>query len=305
MNGTSFQSDIKYWLKQGNAVNHLLFWNILVFVVVGLVNVLAFFSGSFGMVSVFLSDKLALHSFYPTLLRQPWGVFTYMFTHEGLFHLFFNMLNLYWFGNLFRSFLGNQRVLPVYILGSLAGALAFVLAFNYLPTLQPFVAHATLIGASASVMCLLVSCATLTPNYEIGLLFIGSIRLKWLALAIVVLDLITIPYANPGGMFAHLGGALLGFSYIKLLQGGRDMAAPLVYLFDKLGNRPRITLKPKVQQHRKAGNFKPKKSPLRVIKKEENPQRHLDELLDKINERGYHSLSSDEKAFLEKFSKEN
>ncbi|PUZ29501.1 rhomboid family intramembrane serine protease [Chitinophaga parva] len=307
MNGTSFQSDIKYWLKQGNTVNHLLFWNIVVFLVLGIISLIAWASASPAMEAAenFADTQLALHASFPVLLRQPWGLFTYMFTHEGLLHLFFNMLNLYWFGNLFRSFLGNQRVLPLYLMGGLAGGLVFVLLFNYLPALRPAAGAATLIGASASVMCLLVAQATLTPNYEIGLLLIGPVKLKWLALAIVVIDLLTMSGGNPGGLGSHLGGALLGFGYIKLLQAGHDISTPLVYIFDKLGNRPRIALKPKVQAKRRAGNFKPKKSPLRVVKREENPQLRVDELLDKINERGYQSLSSDEKAFLEKFSKEN
>lgn len=306
MNGTSFQSEIKYWLKQGNTVNHLLFWNTIVFLVMGIVHLISWASATPSMASAeaFLGNQLSLHSSFPVLLHQPWGLFTYMFTHEGLFHLFFNMLNLYWFGNLFRSFLGNQRVLPLYLMGGLAGGIVFVLLFNYLPALQHDAGVATLIGASAAVMCLLVAQATLTPNYEIGLLLIGPVKLKWLALAIVLIDLLTMSGGNPGGLGSHLGGALLGFSYVKLLQAGYDISSPLVYIFDKLGNRPRIALKPKVQTKRRPGSFKPKKSPLRVVKKEENPQLRVDELLDKINEKGYQSLSGDEKAFLEKFSKE-
>jgi membrane associated rhomboid family serine protease len=294
MNGTSFRSDIRYWLRQGNTINHLLFWNIVVFLLLGVVHVAGWISPAAGFVPTFLYEQLSLHSALPAFIVKPWGLFTYMFTHVAIFHIFFNMLNLYWFGNLFRSFLGNHRVLPLYLLGGITGGLVFLLVYNLAyPSLD-----GTLIGASASVICLLVACATKIPNYEIGLLFLGSIRLKWLALAIVVLDAIAIPDGNTGGIAAHLGGALMGFVYVKLLDNGTDICQPLIWLFNR---RVRVEATGKRKRM-----FKPKKSPLKVVKNgpEENRQLRLDQLLDKINDKGFESLSPDEKAWLKRMSQE-
>lgn len=296
MNGTSFQSDIRYWLRQGNTVNHLLFWNIAIFLVLGILRLITYFGGP-QAVFVFTYDQIVLHSNLGVLLTKPWGLFTYMFAHLNIFHIFFNLLNLYWFGNLFRDFLGNKRILPLYLLGGLTGGLLYILSFNLL---YPTEVDTTMLGASAAVMCLLVACATQLPNYEIGLLLLGSIRLKWLAIAIIALDLISIPsQGNLGGIIAHVGGAALGFVYIRLLKNGTDLCQPLIWVFDALSGAS--ASKPKQKRP-----FKPKKSPLKVVKKamEENKQHRLDQLLDKINENGIGSLSPEEKAWLDKHSQE-
>jgi len=226
-------------------------------------------------------------------ILKPWGLITYMFTHVEIFHALFNMINLYWFGNLFRDFLGNKRVLPLYLLGGMAGGLLYLLSAS----LFPGYVGTTMVGASAAIMCILVAAATLMPNFEIGLMFLGSVKLKWLAMALVVLGLISIPNGNIGGLISHMGGSLLGFLYIRTLQAGTDLCQPLIWLFDFKNRR---------QQQAVTRKFKPKKSPLKVVKKAEDrdPSR-LDQLLDKINEKGYNSLSAEEKAWLDKVSKEN
>ncbi|MEC5142513.1 rhomboid family intramembrane serine protease [Chitinophaga sp. 212800010-3] len=292
MNGTSFQSDIRYWLRQGNTVNHLLFWNIVVFLGLNILRLIAFLTKQ-PAPFIWTYDQLAMHMPPAAFILKPWGLITYMFTHVAVFHVLYNMINLYWFGNLFRDFLGNKRVLPLYLLGGIAGGLLYLLC----GVIFPGYAGSTMVGASASIMCILMAAATLMPNYEIGLLFIGGVKLKWLAIALIVLGLISIPDGNIGGIVSHLGGVLLGFLYVRTLQAGTDLCQPLIWLFDASNWR-----RPK-QSNRK---FKPKKSPLKVVKKadDSNPSR-LDQLLDKINEKGYNSLSAEEKAWLDKVSKEN
>ncbi|MDQ0108336.1 membrane associated rhomboid family serine protease [Chitinophaga terrae (ex Kim and Jung 2007)] len=294
MNGTSFQSDIRYWLRKGNTVNHLLFWNILIFLVVNILRLIAFVTHQVTPFS-WVVDELSLRVPFNTFILQPWGLLTYMFTHVDIFHVLFNMINLYWFGNLFRDFLGDKRVLPLYLLGGFAGGILYLASASLFAS--PYLGL-SLIGASASVMCILVACATLMPNYEIGLMFFGNVKLKWLAIALIALGLISIPNGNIGGIISHMGGSLFGFIYIRLLQAGNDMCKPLIWLFGSKG---------RMEERRTANRkFKPKKSPLKVVKKTEdsNPSR-LDQLLDKINEKGYNSLSAEEKAWLEKVSKEN
>lgn len=291
MNGTSFSSDIRYWLRQGNTINYLLFWNIIVFLVMGILYLIGYLASSTAFISQFLYENLSLHSNVFEFARKPWGLITYMFTHLAFLHILFNMLNLYWFGNIFRSFLGNQRVLPLYILGGIAGGVAYLLVYN----LGLGGLNLPMIGASASIMAILIACATKLPNYEIGLLFIGSVRLKWLALAVIVLDLIAIPNGNLGGIVAHLGGAIFGFVYIKLLDSGYDMCQPLIWLFSR-----------RVMAEKPKRSFRPKKSPLKLVKsvQDENKQLRLDQLLDKINDNGIESLSPEERAWLKKMSQE-
>ena len=292
MNGTSFQSDIRYWLRQGNTVNHLLLWNIIVFLGINILYIVNTFSPANPAFS-WTFDQLALHSQLSTFIIKPWGIITYMFTHVEIFHMFFNMLNLYWFGNLFRGFLGNKRILPLYLMGGITGGLLYMLCYNLF--LGGYAS--TMVGASASVMCILVACATLMPNYEIGLLFLGNVKLKWLALGLIALGIVSIPRGNLGGIISHMGGALFGFFYIRILQNGTDLCKPLIWLFDADTRR---------ESKQKQARMKPKKSPLKVVKKpEDNSQLRLDQLLDKINEKGYQSLSAEEKAWLDKVSKEN
>lgn len=294
MNGTSFRADIRYWLRQGNTINHLLFWNIVVFLVLKIAQLIANFSPAANAFFNIAFNEAVLHSSLPVFITRPWGLVSYMFTHVDIFHIFFNMLNLYYFGNLFRSFLGNHRVLPLYLLGGIVGGLSYLALYNILGA-----DDATLLGASGAVMCLLIACATKIPNYEVGLLFIGAVRLKWLAIAVLVLDILSLGSTNTGGIIAHLGGALMGFLYIKLLDNGTDLCQPLIWLFNR---RVRV----EAIQGRTRRSFKPKKSPLKVVRNhpEENKQLRLDQLLDKINARGLESLSPEEKAWLNKMSQE-
>ncbi|SEW33254.1 rhomboid family intramembrane serine protease [Chitinophaga arvensicola] len=292
MNGTSFQTDIRYWLRQGNTVNHLLFWNIIIFLGLNILRLIAFLTRQPAPFD-WTYEQLAMNVPLSAFILKPWGLITYMFTHVGIFHVLFNMINLYWFGNLFRDFLGNKRVLPLYLMGGIAGGLLYLLSAS----LFPGYVGTTMVGASAAIMCILVAAATLMPNFEIGLMFLGSVKLKWLALALVLLGLISIPDGNIGGLISHMGGTLLGFLYVRILQAGTDLCQPLIWLFDFNSRR---------QQRPANRKFKPKKSPLKVVKKAEDrdPSR-LDQLLDKINEKGYQSLSAEEKAWLDKVSKEN
>jgi membrane associated rhomboid family serine protease len=295
MNGTSFRSDIRYWLGQGNTINHLLFWNIVVFLVVGIMRLVSMVFPAVVPTTEFTMTQLAMWGTPQMFSSHPWGLITYMFTHFAVFHIVFNMLNLYWFGNLFRSFLGNHRVFPLYLYGGIVGGLSYLLVYSLAYPNLPI----PMVGASASIMCILVACATKIPNYEIGLMFIGPVKLKWLAIAILVLDIVSIPEGNMGGMIAHLGGSLVGFVYIKLLDNGTDLCQPLIWLFNR-------QVRAEVPKRRRQRSYVPKKSPLKVVRNapEENKQSRLDQLLDKINDKGMESLSPEEKAWLRNISQE-
>ncbi|MXV51782.1 rhomboid family intramembrane serine protease [Pedobacter sp. HMF7647] len=226
---------------------------------------------------------MAAPAYLPTLALKFWTPLTYMFTHVDFLHILFNMLWLFWLGKIFIDFLKQRQFVFVYLAGGLAGVLLFILAFNFLPAFKNDVQFsAPLIGASASVMAVVVATATLLPNYSIMLLFFGEVRLKYLAIGYIILSLIDI-LSNPGGSFAHLGGALFGFIYIKQLQSGNDWSKIFA-----------------------------KRSKLKVVRKNKSASRGnipdqdvIDNILDKISRSGYDSLTKFEKEQLFNASKKN
>ena len=280
MNRSVF-SDLYYKVfKSGNPLFLFIGINVLVFLLIQLVAVFEFLSGSSGA-SLWLMKQIAMPAHLLTLINKFWTIITYMFGHDGLFHILFNMLWLYWLGRIFLDFLNKRQFIFTYLAGGLAGAALFIIAYNVFPVFQPSLPLAVLIGASASVMAVVAATATLLPDYSIRLLLIGSVRLKYLALAYFILDLIGIAGTNPGGSIAHIGGAILGFLYIKQLRSGKDWSK----MFRK---KRKLTIVQKDNPMAKASKLP--------------DQEIIDQILDKISKSGYDSLSSKEKEQLFKAS---
>lgn len=284
----SIWGDIKYQFRYGNMVVKLILVNVAVFIVFGLLNLIGFIAQS-NVVYDFLRSHLELWASLHLLIRQPWTVFSYMFLHDGILHILFNMLWLYWFGEIFVLYLGDKKVLPLYIIGGLGGALVYLLAYNLLPVFKPMVDVSSLVGASASILAIVFAAATINPDHEIALILIGPVKIKYIAVFSLLLDVINIPYGNAGGYLAHVGGALTGFLYIKSLQSGVDPFGSLGNLFKR---------KPKVKVGYKNTDSKVT-NPLRS----KGEQEKVDEILDKIARSGYDSLSKEERDFLFNYSK--
>ena len=290
----SITQDIRdAFARRDNALNQLIIINVLVFGVLIIVKAIFFIAQASGVYPLIMR-QLALSSDGWVLLRHPWTLLTYAFVHEGVLHIVMNMLNLYWFGQLIREYLGDRRLVSLYVLGSLAGALLFLLAYNFLPVFQGQLG-VPLIGASAAVTAIIVAAATKLPNYTFVLPLMGAVKIKWIAaVVIVVLSIAPIYSGNPGGGLSHLGGALLGFLFIKQLDAGRDLGQPVIALGTWLGNlfqrRPAMTV-----THRspvaagRATTAAGKASPGAT------PPEEVDVILDKISRSGYESLSKDEK----------
>ncbi|NEU10044.1 rhomboid family intramembrane serine protease [Flavihumibacter sp. R14] len=281
MNRSLF-SDLYYKVFQsGNPLYLFIGINVLVFLLIKLVAVAEFlFAGGSTASSEWLKLQLSMPAYLPALPYKFWSIITYMFNHDGLFHILFNMLWLYWLGRIFLDFLNKRQFIFTYLAGGLAGAALFIIAYNIFPVFKPAL-HIPLIGASASVMAVIAATATLLPDFTIHLLLIGPVRLKYLALVYFLIDVISIAGSNPGGSIAHIGGAILGFVYIRQLRAGNDWSK----IFRK---RRKLTI---VQK----GNptIKPSKLPDQEI---------IDQILDKISKSGYDSLSSKEKEQLFKAS---
>lgn len=230
-----------------------------------------------------IQQQLSVPAYLPSLPYRFWSVITYMFSHRDLFHFFFNMLGLYWLGTIFLDFLNKRQFTFVYLAGGIAGALFYVISFNIFPVFNSALLLSNLIGASASVMAITVAAATLVPDFTIRLLLIGSVRLKYVALFYVLISVLSIVGSNAGGYIAHLGGAFLGYVYVKALQNGNDWSK----LFVK---KPKLKV---VQSNRNttASNKLP-------------DQEVIDKILDKISVSGYDSLSRTEKEQLFNASKQ-
>jgi len=285
--------ELKYKFQQGNAVVQIILVNVLVYFTFSLIGLFFFLFNQTDTLSRFM-QWLMLPAAVPNFIWQPWSIFSYMFLHEGFFHLLFNMLWLYWLGNLFQQYLGNSKTYQAYIIGGVFGGLVYMLAYNIFPAFSNQVANAYALGASAGVLSLVVASATLLPEYSIQLFLIGQVRLKYIALFSVLLDLISIPNGNAGGHIAHVGGAAFGYLFIKLLYSNSSIPGFLDAIYHAVSS----WFKPKYNLH-----IKHKSKVVKNASSGKPNQQEIDAILDKISKNGYESLSQKEKDILFKASK--
>ncbi|WP_374950788.1 rhomboid family intramembrane serine protease [Mucilaginibacter sp.] len=279
--------NIQYKIQQsGSKISLLIGINVIVFLLINATAIVEQLFSGFGNSAIlyFTNDYLLLPASLPKLLTRFWTPITYMFMHAGIFHILFNMLWLYWMGQIFEEYLGNKRTIGLYIFGGLAGGLLFVACYNLLPAFTNVNAAATstIVGASASVMAVIIATATLLPNYTISLILIGPVKLKWIAVFYIIIDFLGIAGANAGGEIAHLGGALMGFIYIKQVQRGNDFILAIDKLFKK--PKPKMTVVANTTAQKRSHDL-PR-------------QDEIDRILDKISGSGYDSLSKQEKETL-------
>lgn len=286
---TSIFDDIRNAFRHRNALTQIILINVIVFVVLIIARTILFLTG-YREAFDLMMEYIAMPANPNILLFRPWTIFTYFVTHREFFHIIFNMLNLYWFGMLIREYLGDKKLVSLYILGGLAGGLFFLLFYNLIPYYQTRAIYATMIGASASTLAITVAAATLLPNYTFSLLFIGPVKIKYIAAFFVLLSISGAIGDNAGGNLAHLGGALIGFLFVQQLQRGTDLGRPIHAVGNFFQNlfKPRRPLKVTY------------KSPQRTTTYASTPvgepsQNEIDIILDKISRSGYESLSKEEK----------
>ncbi|MHB1179924.1 MAG: rhomboid family intramembrane serine protease [Daejeonella sp.] len=268
--------------RSGNPLYLFIGINVLAFLVINLFAAGEFLTAGHTPGADWLALQLSMPAYYSAIPYKFWTIFTYMFTQRGFFHLLFNMLWLYWLGIIFLDFLNKRQFIFTYLAGGVMGALFYMLAYNLIPVFSGSVERSFLIGSSASVMAIVVAAATLVPNFTIHLLFFGGVKLKYLALVYFILDIIGISGTEPGGSIAHVGGAVLGFIYIRQLNNGNDLST----IF-KARSRFKV-VKNKNIRPAQAANLP--------------DQAAIDRILDKISKSGYQSLSKAEKEQLFKAS---
>lgn len=289
----SIIDDLKHQYKTGTALIKFIFINVAVFVLVHLIGLLIyFFTGVSG--SSMVASWLALPADLGQLILKPWTIITYMFLHEGFLHLAFNMLILYFGGQIFLQFLDAKKLIGTYILGGISGGLLYILALNIFPVFNETVSVNKIIGASASVMAVLIAIAVYVPNYNIRLMFLGNIKLKYIALVFILKDLIYLPFDNPGGYIAHFGGTFFGFYFVYRLRSGKDITVGVNRLLNYFAYLFSSKRKMKVV-YKNPGKTK---SDVAYNAQKAANQQKIDAILDKISKSGYDSLSKEEKAIL-------
>jgi membrane associated rhomboid family serine protease len=310
----SIWDDVKREFQHGNMVTRLIIANCAVFIVIVLCKLVLSVPGQ-GNASYFdtLVHFFSMSSNTNHLLWHPWGILTSAFLHEGFGHIFWNMLSFYWFGRIVGDLLGNHRILPIYILGAIAGSLVYFVMANFSP--YGAVIGTFAYGASAAVMAMVAVAAYIAPDYIFNVLLIGPVKLKYVALVRVIIDLTAIAdNSNTGGSFAHLGGLAFGLFFAAQLQKGNDWGQPLTSFIATFQNlfRPKPTQRRDYdrsertyadgQRQQKQAN-RTKKGGNTEGSSSNDPQDRVDEILDKIKQKGYDSLSKEEKEFLFNASK--
>ncbi|MCX7953658.1 MAG: rhomboid family intramembrane serine protease [Bacteroidales bacterium] len=266
----------KYYhiIRNSNAVVKLIIINCLIFIIYSLYLVILFFIEKHSTIQYYFMLPSNINLF----LQKPWTIFTYMFFHTNLLHIIFNMLWLYWLGTIFISILFEKRFYTVYFTGGIVGGLLFILAYNIIPALK---SNAFALGASAAIMAVVICICLYSANYEIYLLFFGKVKLKYLAIVTILIDIISIPGTNSGGHIAHIGGALTGFIFFLKYKYNFNFR-----LYKKKYYKKNV---------REMNDYE-----YNYYKSE--IQKEVDRLLDKISKEGYNSLSQKEKEFLRKFA---
>ena len=290
---TSLAQDIQDKLKRLNVFEKIIVINVVIFIVGWLI---------FRIQNLHSEESLAwleLPKNFSEFITKPWSIVTYGFIHYGFFHILFNLLVLYFVSRTMVNMFSSKLSLNIYVLGILVGGLSFLLVYNVLP--QSYSTHVgSLVGASAGVRALLIFICAYMPNRE-ARFFMISIKLWYIGLVIVVLDVIGLFSVNQGGSVAHLGGNILGYLYATQLQKGNDIGKGLERFIDRIANlfKAKSSLKTV---------HKSKKKPYVGHNKNEfnefNKQKRIDLILDKISKSGYESLTKEEKEFLFRAGKE-
>jgi membrane associated rhomboid family serine protease len=237
------------------------------------------------MDSNFIVNWFSLQPDFELLLYRPWTLVSYGFLHVGFFHILFNMLVLYYFGNLFLDFFNAKQFLVYLILGIMAGGLVYMISYNYLPGLKT--QESLLLGASAGVMAVVIGISSHIPQYSMRFRFIGNVKLLYIAVVLVVLDVVQIPTGNAGGHLAHLGGSLLGLTMTKYSDHGLSLISWMEQLMSRKEKKPLKT----VYKSTKKKTYQTRETKSEV-------QSKIDSILDKISKSGYDTLTKEEKDYL-------
>jgi len=288
----SLWSDIRSTFRHGTSLTRLIILNIAVFLAISVIGIIGFLLAN-PEISDYTIRLFSVPSSFKSFILRPWTVITYMFTHKDLLHIAVNMLWLYWFGKIFLDYLDQKKLVAVYLLGGITGALLYVISYNIFPAFSEFAGSSIpLLGASAAVMAVVVAISVYVPDYTVFLFLLGRIKIKYIALVIFILTSIVDFQANSGGKLAHIGGAIFGYIYTVYYRKGKDLGKWLNRIIDffvtflKPRKKLKVTYKKRVTDDYEYNRIKAER------------QARINEILDKISKGGYDSLTREEKDFL-------
>jgi len=284
--------EIKESFKEGSALTRLIYINLGVFLVFRILNVFFFLSGT----PFPLMDWLALPADFEQLASRPWTLITYMFLHFDFLHILFNLLWLFWMGQIFLTYFDQGKLITIYLLGGISGGLFYVAGYNLFPVFSHMVSDSRLLGASASVIAIVTALAVHAPNHTLHLMFIGPAKMKYIALVSVLMYVIGISSTNAGGNLAHLGGAFWGVIYVLQLRRGIDPGKSVNGLFSSL--KKTFSTQPKVKV-----SYRKPVDDIEYNRQKNQDQKRMNEILEKISKSGYDSLSKEEKEILFRMGK--
>jgi membrane associated rhomboid family serine protease len=281
-----FIETLKNKYKTGTIIEKLIYLNIAIFLLTLLITV---FQGLYKGEQNFLMQWFSLDDSTDTYLTKPWSILSYGFLHADFLHLIFNMITLYFIGNLFIQYFTEKQALTFYLLGTLFGGLLYVISQNYFPLFEG--RNTTLVGASAGISAIFIGIATYIPNYQIKIRFIGFVKFWHLAAIWLAFDIIGLIGANAGGSFSHLGGSLFGYLYVRQASNKKVSFSNIFSAFLKKKKNPLKTV------------HKSSKRKENTVKNSSPNQQQIDGILDKISKSGYDTLTKTEKEFLFKQGK--
>lgn len=292
----SIIEDLKLQFKIGDVTTKLIYWNIALFAIPGIV---------FGILSMLkinidFLNYVSLSSNPFDLIRKPWSIITYAFFHFGIFHILFNLLMLHFVGRIFLTFFNQKQLLSLYFVGAIFAGIIYIVSYTFLPALSTV--STSLVGASGSIMAILFASVSFSPMYQLRLFIFGNVKLWHIALVLIIVDLVQLPIDNTGGHLAHLGGAFFGYIFTQQLKRGTDICSWFTSILNALANFfGQKDANPFKKVHRNYNQQVPK-SVSKIVTKDKS-QQQIDEILDKISQSGYDSLTKEEKEFLFKAGK--
>lgn len=294
--------------ESGNTLILLIAICLIMFVLLAFMRALSYFNyppdTALGYYHKNVLSWFVMPASFSALLSRPWTVITHMFVHDDIWKIFSNMLWLWCFGFILQDITGTKKIIPVFIYGSLGGAIAFLLAYNFLPSLQPFSGTATALGAASGVMAIAAVTTMVSPGYRIFPMLNGGIPLWVLTVIYVVADLATVSISDTGGLITHMAGAITGILFMYFLRMGYDWSRWMNNLFDWFGNLFNPDKPKKGQKPIREELFYKSSKVVPFTKTPHVTQQRIDEILDKISQKGYGSLSKEEKDLLERAGKD-
>jgi membrane associated rhomboid family serine protease len=161
------------------------------------------------------------------LAKRPWSIVTSLFASWGLWNLIFNMVILYWMGSIFLRYFTSNNLRGLYILGGIAGMVVFTGVFMLFPSLQLKDWIASLPLCSACILAICSALAFRVPDTTEPIPLIGPVKIKYIVIALAVVDLSMLPNVNPVTDAVHLAAGLTGWAFNSMLRKGKDITAPI------------------------------------------------------------------------------